>query len=415
MSSIENESALLLWLEDHLLIIQLLNSIGGYKMNVTTTTVKKERYLYIDYLRLLMIVLVVMIHLAVTYSSIGGWYYYEKKELDEVSLIIFALFQSFTQGYFMGFLFFLAGFFVPGTFDKKGFSKFIKGRLFRLGLPTLIYMLLIHPFIGGIILKDYYGGTNLLKAYIKYITSFEFIGESGPLWFAFALLIFSIIYGLIRQLFPKSIEAKVGKRPSNLAVIGLVVMISIGAFLIRIVQPIGTDVMNMQLGFFAQYIVLFIVGMKAYRNHWLEHINYKWGIKWIKAAVTLGIVAWLAVLILGGALTKGFDPFMGGFTGSSLAYATWESFIAVSMSIGLLALYKEKFNRKMRLAGALSESAFTVYVFHAPIIIAISYWMRDVELLPLFKFLLLCIICLPVCFLLSHFVIRKIPLLRKVL
>jgi len=125
-------------------------------------------------------------------------------------------------------------------------------------------------------------------------------------------------------------------------------------------------------------------------------------------------VAMLILIITLGA-TKGLDPFLGGLNWTSFAYAAWESFIAVAMSIGLITLFKEKFNVRNKLAIALSKCSFTVYLFHAPIIIAICYSMRYLQMPALFKFLLASAICLPVCFMLSYFVLRRIPLLKKVL
>lgn len=385
-------------------------------------TITKERYLYMDYLRLMVIIFVVMLHLAVTYSSIGSWYYYEFAEQGVLSTVIFALFQSFTQGYTMGFMFLLAGFFVPGAYDRKDFSGFIKGRLYRLGIPTLIYMLIIHP-LNSVILSDYYSlgfsgsdaSVNMLKEYARYITSLEFLGSTGPLWFALALLIFSTIYALVRKGLPEPAAAENSGKLSNTHVIGLIAIITTTAFLIRLIQPIGTSVLNMQLCFFAQYIILFIVGIIGYRKHWFEHIDYKWGIMWFKAALVPGIIAWFAIILLGGGLTRGFDPFIGGLNWTSFAYAAWESFTAVSMSIGLLALFKEKFSGHNRIAEALSKSAFTVYLFHAPIIIAICYSLREIVLPPLLKFVIACFLCIPVCFGAAHFLLRRIPLLKNVL
>jgi len=163
----------------------------------------KERYLYIDNLRLLMIIFVVMVHLAVTYSGKGGWYYKEGANLDTISTVIFGYFLSFTQGYFMGFLFLIAGYLVPSAYDKKGFNRFLKDRLLRLGIPTLFYMLLIDPSINLFLNKI--SLSKIPSLYLHYIISFEFISGSGPLWFAFTLLIFSFLYALIRKLSKKNL------------------------------------------------------------------------------------------------------------------------------------------------------------------------------------------------------------------
>src|SRR5512147_2856343 len=106
---------------------------------------QKPRLYFIDNLRWLMIIFVVLMHVNVTYSMLGGWYYIEKAKLDLFQNIYFGIYGSFTQAYFMGFLFFIAGYFVPASYDRKGFGQFVKERLIRLGVPTLLFMLLIHP------------------------------------------------------------------------------------------------------------------------------------------------------------------------------------------------------------------------------------------------------------------------------
>ncbi|QUI25297.1 acyltransferase family protein [Vallitalea pronyensis] len=374
---------------------------------------KRNRYLYVDNLRLAMIMLVVMVHLAVTYSGIGGWYYYEARDLNNVSQLIFLFFGSFTQSYFMGFLFLLAGYFVPYAYNKKGFVNFIKGRLFRLGLPTLLYMLIIHPLTISIITEKF-----KMNDYVNYVLTLDFVGGSGPLWFALALLIFSMIYAFTRIIMDNlrrnsGIKAE-KKIPHTKQIVSLIVIISIGAFLIRLIQPIDTSILNMQLCYFAQYIVLFLIGIKAYRYNWFEKIQYLKGIKWLKAAMTIGVVFWIGVLVLGGALRGELDVFKGGLHWQSLAYAIWESFTGVSMSIGLIALFKEKFNLQNRLLSVLSDNAFAVYVFHAPIIVFITFSLRGIYIEPLLKFVLTSLICLPTCFLVA-FILKKMPMLNKII
>jgi glucan biosynthesis protein C len=76
---------------------------------------KQSRLFFIGNIRWLMIILVVMVHAAVTYSSMGSWYYTEPAKLDIFSLAFFGIFQSFTQAYSMGLLFLIAGYFMPGS------------------------------------------------------------------------------------------------------------------------------------------------------------------------------------------------------------------------------------------------------------------------------------------------------------
>ena len=389
----------------------------GIVGDVSMEGINKERFLYIDNLRLLIIVFVVMMHLAVTYSGFGSWYFQEGKPIGIISMVLFGFSQSFTQGYFMGLLFLIAGFFTPGAYDRKGFAKFIKDRFIRLGIPTLIYMLIINPFILYVQLDLYWVSPKMdfISFYAGYVGKLHFLEGSGPLWFALALLIFSVVYGFARLIINKVPDASKKELPLGLKnVIPLILLIAICAFLIRLVQPIGTSILNMQLCFFSQYVILFIIGIFACSNNLFSKIDYNLGKKWLFSGLLLGLAVWPVIMIFGGAL-QGDQSFNGGFSWQAAAYALWESFVAVAMAIGLIALFREKYNHQGKFVKVLSDNAFAVYVFHAPIIIAAAQLIKPVTLLPIIKFALLSVICLPVCFAFTHFIIRKIQLFKKVM
>ena len=366
----------------------------------------RERLLYIDNLRLLVIVLVVSIHLAVTVSGLGSWYYVYGIHLDTLSTVWFAWYQSFTQGYFLGLLFMISGYFVAGSYDRKGFGQFAGDRFKRLIIPTLIFMIVITPFIEIVELGNKYSGFNLVG----------FLSGTGPMWFAVALFGFSLIYGLVRLSSRRSVAAS-GWKQLKLTLgmaVSLALIIAVFAFLIRIVQPIGTDILNFQLCYFASYIALFIVGVLAYRNNLFAKISYRGGKRLVIGAIVLGFLVWF-VLVAVATATGTTAALEGGLTWQSAAFSTWESFVAVAMSFGLIAVFKEKFNRQSRLIKALSDNSFAVYLFHPMIIIPVTLLLSPLMLYPVAKWLLLCLICVPLCFVATHFVFRRIPLLKNVL
>ena len=85
------------------------------------------------------------------------------------------------------------------------------------------------------------------------------------------------------------------------------------------------------------------------------------------------------------------------------------------MSFGLIAIFREKFNRQSKLVKKLSDNLFAVYMFHPMIIIPVTILFAPLVLYPVAKWLLLCIICIPLCFAATYFVFRRIPLLKKIL
>jgi fucose 4-O-acetylase-like acetyltransferase len=366
----------------------------------------KERLLYIDNLRLMVIAFVVMHHLAVTYSGFGSWYYHEGAHLDVLSTIWFAFYLSFQQGYFMGLLSMIAGYFVAGSYDRKGFGRFVGEKFKRLVIPSLIYMVAITPFIGLVELGNKYTGFSITG----------FLSDTGVMWFAVALFIFSLIYGLVRLIVRRPAPASGGKQlePSLANAVILILIISVSAFLIRIVQPIGTSILNMQLCYFASYIVLFVVGIIAYRNSLFARISYRTGKRWLISGIALGFLVWLALVII--ATESGNAAGLnGGLTWQSAGFSVWESFVAVAMGIGLIAVFREKFNHQSTLVKTLSDNSFAVYMFHPLIIVAVTLLLSPIALYPIVKWFMLCVICVPLCFAATHFVFRKMPLLKNVL
>lgn len=379
---------------------------------------KPGRLFFIDNIRWLMIIFVVMTHAAVTYSNLGMWYYIEPAKLDIVSLAFFGIYQSYTQAYSMGLLFLIAGYFVPGSFDRKGFSKFLSDRALRLGIPTLIYMLFINSTINYFFLSFEWTATrpSVWQFFLDYIRTLNFLSGSGPMWFALALLIFSAAYAVFRLLRrgQKSPQREV-ELPGHLAVAGLSLFIAAFAFSIRLVQPIGSSIMNMQLGYFSQYIVLFIVGIIASRKNLLVRIPYSFGMIWFKAALIGGSIFWLGIQILGGGLSGDFVKYEGGLYWQSAAYALWESFFCVGICLGIIVIFRRSFDVQGMFKRFLSDNYFSVYVFHPPILILVTLVLREFRWPPIIKFTIACAIAIPLCFIVSHLVLRRIPLLKRVL
>lgn len=152
---------------------------------------KPARLDWIDNLRTAMILLVVNMHACVTYSHVGDWYFMEKAEPPAPVKILFLFWQGHMQSFFMGLLFFLAGFFAYGSLRKKGACPFLRERFQRLGIPALLYMLVIHPCTVYFLLgRTWANKPSFAGFYSKYFFEGRILSGSGPLWFALALLIF---------------------------------------------------------------------------------------------------------------------------------------------------------------------------------------------------------------------------------
>jgi hypothetical protein len=372
---------------------------------------------FLDHLRWGVIALVVPFHAAVTYSGIGGWYYHEPAKLDTPSLVAFLAFELHLQAFFMGLLFLVAGFFVPGAFDRKGARQFLRDRAMRLGVPTALYAVAVEPLIFYAVLHHKgEPAPPFWEAYPNYLITLKVLAGTGPLWFTLALLVFTALYAVGRLLRGSSAWKPASIRlPNHANVTVFIVALALVTFLVRIVQPIGTDVLNMQLCFFPQYIALFTLGMMAYRANWLLRIPRPFGLFWLRVALVAGPVMWV-VAIVGAEIGAGdFLRLAGGLHWPSALYCLWESFFCTGICLGLVVSFRDHFNRHTPLTRMLSDNSFAVYVFHAPILIGLTMVLHGVAWPPLGKFLLLSVLGLAACFLLSQFVLRRIPGLRRIL
>ena len=235
------------------------------------------------------------------------------------------------------------------------------------------------------------------------------------MWFTVALLGFCLIYSLVRITMGKAPpNAPEAPLPTHGQVVILILFMALCTFLVRIVQPIGTSILNMQLCFFSQYVLLFTVGILARRRNWLFRIGYDFGIRWFRSALILGSLMWLAALA-GIVVTHTEQRALGGFSWQSAVVCFWESFFCLGVCLGLIVVFREKLNHQGKFARWMTDNCFAVYVFHAPILIAVTLGIRGFIAPRPVKFLAATVLAAFATFVASHFVFRRIPLLQRML
>jgi len=374
------------------------------------------RLLFVDNIRVFLTILVILHHTMIIYAGTGSWGLYTEGRQDTITTVIGGWFCLVNQAYFMSLFLLISAYFIPGSYDRKGAGHFVKDRLIRLGIPLVIYSWIISPLTWVVVT---YVTQGQILPWWKYLPG---VGESvigaGPLWFVEVLLIFSLVYALWRRFFrpnppvpPVETESRF---PGNIAIVLFALLTGVGAFLVRLVFPIGWNfsLLNLQFPFFVLYIALFIVGLIAYRRNWLASLSDATGKRWLVVAIALSVL--FVPLALAGGAMESQDPFRGGLHWQAAANALWESFLCVSMCIGLIYAFRRYLNRQGRLARFLSPNAYTAYIIHAPVITFTALVLRNVDAYPLLKYGLAVLIALPVCFVLSS-LIRKLPYTDRVL
>jgi hypothetical protein len=367
----------------------------------------QSRLLYIDNLRIFLISLVVLHHLAITYGAPGDWYYNES-EAGFPEVLFMSMFVASNQSFFMGFFFFISAFFILPSLSRKGTSVFVRDRLTRLGIPLFIFFFLISPLT---VFLRYKFIENSPDSYLTFVINGWDYGF-GPLWFVEALFLFTAVLLVFRKTFEK-IKLKF---PGTAKIVLFSAVTGLIQFIIRIWLPVGWTMpfTGFQFPFFVQYVFLFVFGIVAYQNGWLSAVSYETGKRWFIAAQILIFIGFPLLFFLGGAAENGDESFMGGGTGQSLSYALWEQITGISLMIGLTGIFKRYFNWQGIFAKTLSSSAYGVFVFHAPMIVGLSVLFASWAIFPPLKFILLAPVALVVCFVVTG-LLKRIPGVNKVL
>ncbi len=353
---------------------------------------KKARIHYIDNIKVFLTMLVVAHHAAQPYGPTGGMWVMD----DPANANWLGNFFFINASFMMGFYFFVSGYFMMFSIDRKSTADFIKDRLKRLGIPLLIFTFLIFlPF-------NYLGNGGKGNLFSFFYDSYFHKPPMavGHLWFVASLLAYSFIYLLIRRLLSPAVNAE-DKPLQQIPVLVYIILLAVVSGLVRIAYPIDkweTWIIPVEVGHIPQYVSLFMLGTICKKQNWLENLQVQNGILFF----TLAVVVYLLNFYLPDSLRSFW-----------LTNALVESFLCIGISLGLLVLFKKFINGQSVLSQLLSENAYGVYLVHIFIVIAFQLLILPWQLPATVKFLLVTLASIAASYLFT-FLLRKSKVVRAI-
>ena len=338
-----------------------------------------KRLYYLDNLKVCLTVLVIMHHAGQAYGNGGDWAYTPSNPAEFMPWIWH--FFSTNAAFFMGLYFFISGYFVPRSFDKQGSKQFIQKKLIRLGMPLL--------FMGGII--------SILSGKL----------EIAHMWFVESLLVFCLIYALIRK-WVQPINEACNSKPTIIGLLIIALLMGVGSYFIRQVSPqdhwiwpFGIIPLPMEPAHYLQYVMMFVLGILAYRFQWLDKMSNSTG---------------FTTLLIGIALAVGNYLRDGGPWGAFVWqwFGIYESLMCVFISFGLIWLFREFINATSRLWQWCAAQSYGAYVFHLILMIVLQNAVDGIWMGAFGKFLFIGIVTTILSFLLT-WMVRMIPGVKRVL
>jgi fucose 4-O-acetylase-like acetyltransferase len=381
----------------------------------------KPRLLYIDNLRILLISMVVLLHLAITYGAVGDWSYNEAVPDNIASAVVLTLYTTIAQAFTLAFFMMISSYFNPPAYDRKGPRGFLVDKLKRLGIPLLFYFFVLNPLL--VVVIRALEGLPPFPPGVPPLTFWLDMTSPGPMWFVEALLLFTLVYLVWRlatarrgaAAAPPPPAASEARAPGNGALALFALALGLVTFVVRLAWPVDRwlEPFHFQIAQFPQYVAYFVIGLIAFRRQWFAGVRVAQARPWLWVMVGL-LVVWLPLLVAGGALENGVDAFLGGMTWQSLFYCVWEQLLCVALVVTPLVWFRERFNHQGKVAAAMGAATYAVYIFHPLIIVTLSYALSGIYMIGVVKWVLVAPLALALCFGIAH-LIRQLPGVRDIL
>ncbi|MGZ4580843.1 MAG: acyltransferase family protein [Nocardioidaceae bacterium] len=369
-----------------------------------TVTTVPQRALWVDNLRVIVIACVIVVHTATAYVIDIPWYYEAERTASETWMVILG-FPTFAGGIFgLGPLFLVAGWFSVRSLARRGAGGFARSRLLRLGVPLLVFVLLVQP------LTDWVG--NLRSEHGSFLHYLS-ITEVSVMWYVAALLAFSLVYAAVRRLRPAA-EARRAELTTGRLVLAAAT-IAVTSFAVWQVWPFNAEVfLNLRFGEWPQGAVLFGLGVWAAEAGWLDDLAWARArrLGWVAAAaaVLLGSLFGLEIIARGDVdvLLQATQP------APTAAFALLDGVIAVTWTLWCVAWFRRRWTRHGPLLGEAARASYATYVFHPLVLTSIMVLLAPVVLVAELKFVLISVVAVPACFLVGY-ALTRLPGVSRVL
>ena len=401
-----------------------------------------SRYLYLDYLRGVIVALVVLDHSLQAYAPHFAKYWF----LPDVDRnIIFDVFHMFNNSFIMPILFFISGVFLIPSLDRRGVWSFTKERFLRLGVPFIVGIPLLAPIVSyaAVLAEEGANAPHYTEFWVQSMTA-ESV-QVGIFWFLYYLMLMIFIFTVIHKLFP-FLTRLIVRWVSWMAykpIVGFVLVCFISAVFLGVSDLkwgapwfIGWGrVFHVQASRFMLLSFYFLVGVGLGGGQILEDKNLwaRLASQWntlVIATLAVGVfyIGYTLLNLEEGVYNMDFRLFLraGGFSNQDvpipyasmmpvLTRTTLHGIFCALQTLMFLAIFYRFFNRDNETLSSLSRCSYGIYLTHECFVVWLHYFMYGNELPVVIKFIVTAVISLSVSWLLVQRVLLKSPGLKRIL
>ncbi len=355
-----------------------------------------KRYYAFDSLRAIMMLLGVVLHAAMTYSS-RHEIRFPLKSQETSELFYFLIY--FIHTFRMPVFFLIAGFFGAFLFYTKGPEQMLKNRFRRIFLPLLVFLILLQPFISfaftfclavfngeaPVSVRDHFSS---LDSYIPF--------SLGHLWFLYYLFMISVLVYLFSKLTKSSSGSFVDnlfERTFKTPIYRLLIMSALSftvlfSFNIAAFETSISPIPDAAILIY--FFVFYMIGWLLYRKKELVDTLTQFD----TLTLAIGIVAFCLKAYFGNQMSMTFLQLTN-------------SIITCALTLGITGLFLRFADRPNKKVSYFVNAAYWVYLVHFVIAILLSGFMYSFAISVYLKFFIVLTITTMISLITYHFFVRN--------
>lgn len=374
---------------------------------------------YLDNLKVLLIAAIIGLHAILGYVGlIEVWTYSEVRETTINSVAETALLIVGSPfGYMLiALLFLVSGLLAPASYGRKGPARFIRDRLLRLGVPFVVYVLVVQP---ALVYWLFLATGHPQDSYAEEFLSDQGWLDTGPLWFVGVLLVFSLVYAAYRaardRLAPPRPTDR-PRRPVTMRQLALVMLVVAPlSFAIRLTYPYGSEsgFFDLNLWEWPACIAAFTLGIVGARRDWLTAVPDDL-VRRCRAVTLVAVVAMGAVLTAVG-LLDAVDEALGGWHWFAAAFVAVEAVLTIAGPVWLVTAARRRLARRYRHGPTLSRCSYGAFMVQTIALLGLAVALRPVPLPAEVKAVLVAVGAIAASFTVAWLLITKIPGVNRIL
>jgi len=351
----------------------------------------KARIYFLDNLRTMMIILVIVLHSMIGYAPVleNMWIVSNPAKND-----LLGLFVIYLDIFIMFIMFFISGYFVSPSYNNRTTRAFIISKFKRIMIPWMVAVFTLIPAYKFIFLYS----RNLPQE--EWFTYFHLFTRDGGkmgffaddptqswLWFLPVLFLFQILYILLAKTRILKIKISLKAAAALTFVVGLTYSMIIAV--LNLNGWFDSPVLHFQKERLLIYFLFFLLGSLCFKLKVFESSRKNRGyliISYITLSLSIIVFTKVALNFFANIMDPSRNIYLISEFADGLMYYCSVLVAAYSFLYVFIHIFRNKLNTSGLILGHMSRNSYAVYIIHMIVIGLFSLLLLNISIPALLKF-----------------------------